>query len=178
MRNVLARISIKMPRVRIGNEDFERLLLAHEKQKEAQAVQGMWQAYGQMRAARTIASATLCAGMMAAFGYYFSNYFLDQKKRELEKETERLRLVRQLNDSSFLASNRRCEIMDQQFTKLVEELPAISNASVRSEPTEINFFNLKNFKKNFEEQLANDSKIKEYSAERAALKGELKLRFG
>jgi hypothetical protein len=48
-------------RLKVHEEDFKELLLNHKEKLSPQAIQGKWQAYGQMRAGRTTARAVIMA---------------------------------------------------------------------------------------------------------------------
>jgi hypothetical protein len=53
-----------------------------------QAIQGMWQAYGQMRAARTTAGGAILASGLFAGGVFGYNKYMERKLKDTEKELE------------------------------------------------------------------------------------------
>lgn len=67
-----------------GNDDFADTLLNHREKDTVQAVQGMWQAYGQMRAARTLARGAVAATGVGGVGLWIYQQTLSQQRKKIE----------------------------------------------------------------------------------------------
>ena len=72
-------------RVKIEENDFKNMLLNHKEASSPQAIQGKWQAYGQMRAARTTARGAIIATGVFGVGLFFYQKMLDQQKEEFNE---------------------------------------------------------------------------------------------
>jgi DNA-directed RNA polymerase subunit M/transcription elongation factor TFIIS len=72
------------------HQDFYKIALEHKEKLSPQAIQGMWQAYGQMRAARTIAfGAVVTTGVLGAALWLYQQV-LGKKQRDLSKTENEL----------------------------------------------------------------------------------------
>lgn len=74
-------------RVKVDEHDVKNILLNHKEASSPQALQGKWQAYGQMRAARTLARGSIFAtGVIGSITYL---YVQSQNKKTIKlKENE------------------------------------------------------------------------------------------
>jgi hypothetical protein len=81
--------STSLFRLKLGHEkDFSEILLSHPQRESAQAIQGMWQGYGQMRAARIIGRSTIIATGLIGGGLWRYQQILKTEKNELKLATE------------------------------------------------------------------------------------------
>src|SRR5689334_16191980 len=71
-------------RLKVNDHDFKNLLFNHPENKSPQAIQGKWQAYGQMRAARTL-------GRFAVFGTGVAGVMLWIYQQNLTSQSRALR---------------------------------------------------------------------------------------
>lgn len=97
-RNNINKLIQYLPWSKLNKEQeaFYKSIFEHKEQQSPQAVQGMWQAYGQMRAAKIIGTATVFsvgfAGVILRFYHQFlsrhENELLDKKNKILQQEKE------------------------------------------------------------------------------------------
>ena len=73
-------------RVKVDENDFKSLLLNHKEALSPQALQGKWQAYGQIRAARITACGAVFATGGLGVGLFFYQKSLSKQEKELDKK--------------------------------------------------------------------------------------------
>lgn len=129
--------------------DMGRLLLkemSSETSAPPQVLQGMWQAYGQMRAARTTARGAILATGLAGAGFFLYQKKLnkleselDAKKAEVEEKNDTLKELENeinLKKTEVDSKDRELEVKAQKVKAGVKELEEIARG-VRDDSLEI-----------------------------------------
>lgn len=96
--------------LKIEGTHFKKILLSPNENLSPQAIQGMWQAYGQMRAGRTTMLGTIIASGFVAAGlaYY---------QRSLSEQAEKLKLIQDEIDKNRLElEERKKEVSKREET--------------------------------------------------------------
>lgn len=78
-------------RLKVEEHDFKKGLCGHKERNSPQAIQGMWQAYGQMRAARTLARGTIFAGGIFGCGLWVYQQTLSTQKKNIDSKEDELK---------------------------------------------------------------------------------------
>lgn len=100
-------------RVKIEENAFKDILLNHPEASSAQALQGKWQAYGQMRAARTVArGAVLTTGVLGAILWIYQRY-LSKQAEEIDKITKQKEEVLKKIDIGINEQKGLKEVIDK-----------------------------------------------------------------
>lgn len=76
-------------RIKVEENDFKNILLNHKEASSPQAIQGKWQAYGQMRAARTTMRGTIISTGVLGVGLFFYQKLLSRQEEELNEKEKR-----------------------------------------------------------------------------------------
>jgi hypothetical protein len=120
-------------RLKVEENDFRTILLKHAHQSSPQAIQGMWQAYGQMRAARTTAKGAIIATGVLGAGLLLYQKLLSRQEKDLKAQKndliKREKMVKDREDISqeFFLSYRtiaaKFELADGEIKKTYDDKP-------------------------------------------------------
>lgn len=93
-------------------------LLNHKENCSPQAVQGMWQAYGQIRAARLTRRGVLCATGIFGTGLYIFQQYLSMQAKELQNREDAFKKTKISYEElveKFKKTTRENKILAQEF---------------------------------------------------------------
>lgn len=111
-----------------GSEDFSHILMERSLTDSPQVTQGMWQAYGQMRAARTLARGTIAATGVAGVALWLYQQTLSQQKRTIEEQQKKLDFATR----GFLEIDQTLQTSQQEVSKLIKELEIVKQDAAES----------------------------------------------
>lgn len=107
-----------------GNQDFSELLLTHPESNSPQAIQGMWQGYGQMRAARILGRSTIVATGLIGVGLWRYQQELKKEKKILEERTIEVESLKASLDKEKKIVDDRTKMLDSRTKQLEQALDA------------------------------------------------------
>ena len=155
-------------RLKINDHDFKELLFNHEHKNTPQAIQGQWQAYGQMRAARTTGRFAVLTTGIFGLGLWAFQQLVSTQKKELDKQEKEVKKDQDVVAFLKLENEKHQEMIQkaEEIIKKIDLFPSETEKKYYSQ-----FEQFKKQKENeYNQKMANSNVLRQENDENISKK--------